>query len=87
MQALCPAPPLTTKQASNSSTDQGGGKRRRCFADPNPRFICEAPFMDEAVVLVPEMWAAFPAIARTAALAWAFAPGQPGAAAEALASS
>ena len=26
-------------------------------------------FMDEAVVLVPEMWAAFPALARTAALA------------------
>jgi len=43
--------------------------------------------MDEAVVLVPEMWAAFPALARTVALAWACAPGQRGAAAEALASS
>src|SRR5215472_1996082 len=32
--------------------------------------------MDEAVVLVPEMWAAFPTLARTAALAWACAPGQ-----------
>ena len=67
--------------------DQGGGKRRRCFADPNPRLICEAPFMDEAVVLVPEMWAASPALARTAVLAWACALGQRGAAAEALASS
>ena len=52
-----------------------------------PTLICEAPFMDEAVVLVPEMWAAFPAIARTAALAWACALGQRGAAAGALASS
>jgi hypothetical protein len=34
--------------------------------------------MDEAVVLVPEMWVAFPALARTAALAWACAPGQRG---------
>ena len=38
--------------------------------------------MDEAVVLVPEMWAASPALARTAALAWACALGQRGAAAE-----
>ena len=25
---VCPAPSFTTKQASNSSTDHGGGKRR-----------------------------------------------------------
>jgi hypothetical protein len=43
--------------------------------------------MDEAVVLVPEMWAAFPALARTAALAWACAPGQRTAAQEAPGSS
>jgi hypothetical protein len=41
--------------------------------------------MDEAVVLVPEIWAASRAPART--LAWACALGQRGAAAEALASS
>ena len=43
--------------------------------------------MDEAVVLVPEMWAAFPALARVATLAWACAREQRGAAAEALVSS
>ena len=44
--------------------------------------------MDEAVVLVPEIWAASPTLARTAALAWACALGQRGgAAAEALVSS
>ena len=36
MQALCPAPPLTTKQASNSSTVQGGWKRR-ALCGPGPR--------------------------------------------------
>ena len=50
-----------------------------------PTLICEAPFMDEAVVLVPEMWAAFPALARVATLAWACAREQRGVAAEALA--
>jgi len=43
--------------------------------------------MDKAAVLVPEMWAAFPALATTAALARACAPEQRGVAAEALASS
>ncbi len=51
------------------SPHHGGRKRRPCFADPDPRLICEAPVMDEAVILVPEMWAAFPALAKTAALA------------------
>ena len=40
--------------------------------------------MDEAVVLVPEMWAAFPALARVATLAWACARELRGVAAEAL---